>query len=272
LNRPATILPETLENRHLASGSSSLPIYHQIYTVLRQQIKDGNFGPDGLLPAEKSLCETYGVSRVSVRKALELLESEGLVIRRRGVGTFASSGVETEAGGRTRIAGLVENLITLGLDTTAKLITFDRTAEVPNYVAVALNLAAGTGATSIERLRFYRQRPLSLTTVYLPPDVGALLSEGELDDRPVVRLLESRGIRPFRAEQTISAVSADRRVAEMLNTSVGAPLIRLRRTVYNDAGRPFEYQQGIYNPDEYEYHMLLTRDNSTSRPQWRHIG
>ena len=250
--------------------TTSLPVYHQLYTILRQQIKDGAFDQNRPLPPEMALSKTYEVSRVTVRRALEMLERESLIVRRHGVGTFASP--PAEDGGTGRLAGLVENLITLGLETTARLLSFDTAAPAPAVAAAALNMKPGDPAVRIERLRFYKNRPLSLTNLYLPPRLADRISEADLDDRPVMRILEATGIRAMRAEQTMSAVAADDEAANKLSVSIGAPLIRLRRTVFDDSGEPFEHQQGLYNPDQYEYHMLLTRDNSSSRPQWRHIG
>lgn len=260
-----------LGRRRLGSDhTTSLPVYHQLYTILRQQIKDGVFYPSRPLPSEMALSKSYDVSRVTVRRALEMLERESLIVRRHGVGTFASSPAEDGGGGR--LAGLVENLITLGLETTARLLSFDAAAPVPAVVAAALNLTPGNPAVRIERLRFYKSRPLSLTNLYLPPHLANRITEADIDDRPIMRILEATGIRAMRAEQTISAVAADDDAANKLSVSIGAPLIRLRRTVFDESGAPFEHQQGLYNPDQYEYHMLLTRDNSSSRPQWRHIG
>ncbi len=93
-----------------------------------------------------------------------------------------------------------------------------------------------------------------------------------MDDRPVIRMLEEGGVRPYRAEQTLSAVPADDQVANWLGVAVSSPVIRLRRTILNDKNEPLEHYIGLYNPDHYEYHMMLTRDNSASQPQWRHIG
>lgn len=253
-------------------GSSSLPIYHQLTTILRQQIKDSTFAPDLPLPSEMQLAEAYDVSRVTVRRALELLEREGWIRRKHGVGTFIAprdDEAEREAG---RVSGLVENLITLGLETTARLLSYQPNAPTPTTVLQALNLPPEARTLRIERLRFYKSKPLSVTTVYLPESVANLAPESAIDDRPIMRILEVGGVRALRAEQTISAIPADDEAAHKLNVAIGVPLLRLRRTVFDSEGQPFEHQIGLYNPDQYEYHMLLTRDNSSSRPQWRHIG
>lgn len=254
-----------------SDATTSLPVYHQLYTILRQQIKDRNFDAQQPLPSEMQLAATYDVSRVTVRRALEMLEREHLIVRKHGVGTFAAPDGPGEDSG-SRVSGLVENLITLGLETTAKLLAFDADSPTPAVVAATLNLPPEARTIRIERLRLYKGKPLSVTKVYLPQSLAGRIREGDLDDRPVMRILELSGIRAQRAEQTISAVPADDDAAAKLMVNIGAPLIRLRRTVYDEAGQPFEHQQGLYNPDQYEYHMMLTRDNSSARPQWRHIG
>lgn len=262
---------ETGRRRLGSDATTSLPVYHQLYTILRQQIKDRLFDANKPLPPEMQLAASYDVSRVTVRRALEMLEREHLIVRKHGVGTFAAPDQPGEDSG-ARVSGLVENLITLGLETTAQLLGFDADSETPGVVAAALNLPVGARTIRIERLRFYKGKPLSLSKVYLPQALGQHIREADLDDRPVMRILEQRGVKAQRAEQTISAVPADDDAANKLSVSIGAPLIRLRRTVFDEAGAPFEHQQGLYNPDQYEYHMLLTRDNSSARPQWRHIG
>jgi GntR family transcriptional regulator len=247
---------------------ASLPVYHQLYAILRQQIKDGAFDGAEPLPPEMALCETYKVSRVSVRRALKMLETEGLVVRRHGVGTFAAS---TGGASAPRIGGLIDNLITLGLETTAKLLVFEADAVLPGFASAALNMQPESRGTHIERLRFYKGKPLSLTNIYLPSRLSALIRRADIDDRPVIRILEAAGLRAMTAEQTISAVVADADTANKLRVGVGSPLIRMQKTVFDRDGVAFEYQRGLYNPDHYEYHMMLTRDSST-RPQWRNIA
>jgi len=255
-----------------AGPSRSLPVYHQLSSILRQQIKDGAFTPDKAMPSEMQLSSGYDVSRVTVRRALELLEAEGRIVRRHGVGTFVAPparNVQAQAG---RVSGLVENLISMGMDTTAQLIEYESDIVPPSPVAQALGLQADDTVLKMVRLRSHRGATLSVSTVYLPHSVSHLVQEHMLDDRPVVRMLEDGGIRPYRAEQTMTAVPADDAVAKWLGIGVSMPVIRLRRTIFNEQGQPVQHYVGLYNPDNYEYHLMLTRDNSSDRPQWRHIG
>ncbi|WP_406851760.1 GntR family transcriptional regulator [Brevundimonas sp. BH3] len=251
----------------------AIPVYHQLRSILRQQIKDGLFATDKPMPSEMQLSSCYGVSRVTVRRALEILESEGLIVRRHGVGTFVASDLtrlQNPAG--PAVSGLVENLISMGMATTAELLEFNADMAPPTRVLQALGLQPDDTVLRLVRLRRHQNLPLSVSTVYLPHSVSHLAAEHLLDDRPVIRMLEEGGVRPYRAEQTLSAVPADDQVANWLGVAVSSPVIRLRRTILNDKNEPLEHYIGLYNPDHYEYHMMLTRDNSASQPQWRHIG
>ncbi|MFV3073719.1 GntR family transcriptional regulator [Niveispirillum fermenti] len=255
----------------LSKDVSSLPVYHQLYVVLRQQIIDGAYSATTPLPTEMALSAEFNLSRVTVRRALELLEREGLVVRRQGVGTFPAP-QEGGASSPQRLSGLIENLITIGVETTAQTLGFDADILLPPHACAALKLSAGSRGVWLERLRSHKDKPVSVTGVYLPAGSASLLQGKTLDDQPVVRVLEQAGIIPVSAEQTISAIAANDHVAEKLGVAIGSPVIRLRRTVFDRDGKPILHQQSLYNPDRYEYYMLLTRDNSTARPQWRHIG
>ncbi|MDA5192882.1 GntR family transcriptional regulator [Govanella unica] len=253
-----------------ARDRSSLPIYHQLYTILRQQIIDGAYAEDVPLPTEMALSGNFNVSRVTVRRALDMLEREGMVMRRQGIGTFAVPVDESTSS--NRLSGLIENLITLGIETSAEVLAFDPKSPVPPLVANTLKIPKSGRCLSLMRLRRHKGKPVSLTTVYLPESFGEIITKKTLDDRPIVRILELAGIIAANAEQTISAIAADEQVAARLDVSTGSPVIRLRRTVFDYDGKPILYQQSLYNPDRYEYYMLLSRDNSTARPQWRHLG
>lgn len=260
--------------RSLSSSGTggSLPVYHQLSSILRQQIKDGIFVPEVAMPSEMQLCHLYSVSRVTVRRALETLEAEGRIIRRHGVGTFVAPQEPSALVTSSRVSGLVENLISMGMDTDAELVDFQASMVPPATVSQALGLQAGDTVLKMVRLRSHRGKTLSMSTVYLPHSVSHLVQEHMLDDRPVVRMLEDGGCRPYRAEQSMTAVPADDTAASLLGIGISMPVIRLRRTIYDDMGQPLQHYVGLYNPDNYEYHMMLTRDNSTERPQWRHIG
>ncbi len=251
-----------------SSAGSSLPVYHQLHLILGQRIRDGLYPGGAVFPSEFALAKQFGVSRVTVRRSLALLEQDGLVLRRRGVGTFVSTTpLETHP-----ISGMIENLITIGFETEARLLSYGPDPTAPSFVAGALGLKNGIVPVRLDRLRLHRGSPFSLSSIWLAPELGALIDPIELGDKTTVATLERAGIRSTSAEQTITATLADHHVGAQLEVPLGSALVRLRRTVRDADSAPVLFQQSLYRPDRYEYHMLLTRDQSAARPRWRHIG
>ena len=252
-----------------AGGRTSLPVYHQLHLVLSQRIRDRVHAPGTQFPSEVDLAAQFGVSRVTVRNALAMLERDGLIERRRGSGTYVADRSEPRA---PTISGMVENLITIGLETEARLLALVPDDQPPPYVREALQRPAPAPLVRIDRLRLHRGTPFSLSAIHLPAEHAALIIDQASDNRPTIASLEAAGLHAGSAEQTISATLADDEVSDLLHVPIGAPLVRLRRTVLDMAGTPMMFQQSLYRPDLYEYHMLLTREKSAGRPRWRHIG
>jgi GntR family transcriptional regulator len=256
--------------RQLGAGQrTSLPVYHQLHLVLSQRIRDRVHAPGTQFPSETDLAAQFGVSRVTVRNALAMLQREGLITRRRGAGTYVTA---SKDGNPPAISGLVENLITIGLETQARLLGYGPDDQPPPYVREALARPAPAAIVRIDRLRLHRAVPFSLTALYLPPENAALIGPTGFDNRAAVALLEAAGLTAGSAEQTLSATLADDQSGPLLDVRIGAPLVRLRRTVFDTEGTPMLFQQSLYRPDHYEYHMLLTREQSADRPRWRPVG
>jgi GntR family transcriptional regulator len=135
------------------------PLYHRIYLVLREQILDRKFDPDKPMPSEIELAAAYNVSRVTLRKTMERLEREGLVLRQRGRGTFAVPPA-SQTSVQADISGLVENLLAMGLSTTVKVLEFEYTGTPPD-AADDMGVPPGTVAQRAVRVRSLSDRPFS---------------------------------------------------------------------------------------------------------------
>jgi len=248
-----------------------LPKYHQIYLVLREQLDEGRFA-DGL-PGELALMEQFGVARVTVRRALEQLSSEGLISRNPGRRTrpvppsVNAEPREGEGMKRANLHGLLENLVTMGLHTSVKVIDV-ATVSASTQVAEALQLQLGDPVQKAVRVRSTREGPLSHITTYVPGDVARRFGRRELAKKPILVLLEEAGVKVGRAHQTISARLADNVLAEHLEVSVGSALLAVRRLVYDDAERPVQWLHGFYRPDRYAYEMQLSRVGSIDAKVW----
>ena len=250
-----------------------LPKYHRIYLVLREQLHECRFN-DGL-PGELALMQQFGVARVTVRRALEQLAAEGLITREPGRGTHpvpmgrdaGHTGSVNEGAMRTNLTGLLENLVSMGLRTSVKVLDV-QTVPASTAVAAALRLAPGEPVQKAVRVRSTREGPLSHITTHVPADVARPFGRRELARKPILVLLEESGVRVGRAEQRISARLADADVAAHLDVSVGSALLAVRRLIYDEQDRPVQWLHGLYRPDRYEYEMQLSRVGSIDAKVW----
>ncbi len=248
--------------------TARLPLtkYHQIYLVLREQLQEGRFAQG--MPAEMELARQFGVGRVTVRHAMEQLVADGLIVRVVGRGTFPkaapAAGLMRDAAVQaqpTRLAGLMENIVSASRSTTVKVLDW-RTVAAPEAVASALLLPLGEPVKKAVRRRSSREGPLSYITTYMPLHLVAGMSRRDLASKPVLQLLEEAGVELGRAQQTISARQADAVVAHELGVAIGSALLAVRRRVFDAQDRPVQWLEGLYRPDRYEYLMEVSRIGS----------
>jgi GntR family transcriptional regulator len=249
-----------------------LPKYHQIYLVLREQLHEGRFAQG--VPGELALMRQFGVARVTVRRALQELSAEGLIARERGRGTRAlpapikpiATRPETEIK-RTRLTGLLENLVATSLHTTVKVLEVSQLAA-PREVAQALRLLPGDPVQKAVRVRSTKAGPLSHITTWVPAQLARSFGKRELAKKPILLLLEEAGVRVGGAQQTISARLADAQVAAHLGVAVGSALLAVQRLVLDTQGKPVQWLHGLYRPDRYEYQMQLSRIGDIDAKVW----
>lgn len=249
------------------SNDAITPLHHQVYVVLRQQIEEGQFAGDKPLPSENELSQIFNVSRITIRHSLDRLKQEGLVSRGRGRGTFAKMPQAPETISAD-LRGIFENLLAMGLRTRVKLIEFGY-SPAPVLVAQKLKLEPGAHVQRAVRVRYHKNIPFSHLTTYLPEDVGKHCAERELSDTPLLLLMQRAGIKVSAADQSVSAKLADTIVGPLLEVETGSPLLWVKRTVFDQSGRPVEYLNALYRPDIYEYQMSMSRVEGESAGLWR---
>jgi GntR family transcriptional regulator len=235
------------------------PLYLALRDHLREAITDRT--PGDQLPSEKSLCETYSVSRITTRQALDLLVQEGLVRRVPGKGTFVA----------TRQMPLVltglQGLGQLMRQSGAQEPVFNavRTIEeraAPESVAARLRLEVGTPVVFIERVRSMAAAPLSIDQSYLPLDPGRALARLDLERSDLFLLLEDHlGHRIERIDASVEARQAEESITHDLGLAAGAPVLALARTVYSTGLRPLMAEMVCFRGDRFRFAVTLDRSS-----------
>ncbi|MEM8986240.1 MAG: GntR family transcriptional regulator [Pseudomonadota bacterium] len=242
-------------------GSLPTPLYHQIYTVLKNRITNGVYPFNTVLPGEQELCKSFGVSRITIKRALGELAAEGVVSRHRGRGTVVRLHLPSPIV-KANFDGLLENLIQMGVNTDVKLLEFSE-MPAPAVIAESLEIAEGDKVQHSIRLRLIEGAPFSYLRTYLPMDIAKPIKKKDLTSTPLLTLLKRSGVKVNSARQTITAVAAEPAVAGALELSVGAPVLKIIRVIKDDELRPVQCIVAFYRPDRYEYEMKLSRDDGS---------
>jgi GntR family transcriptional regulator len=247
--------------------SSRIPLYYQLENVLREKISSGTFQAGDRLPTEIELIKQFGVSRITVRQALQALDEDGLIERQQGRGTFVSNRKSRKSRftGTIHLTGSLDELIAMGMDTPVKVLEMNL-VEADQHEAELLQLPVGTRIYRLKRLRLNDGKPFGLIFNYLPEAIGAKLTMEELSSGALLHTMETKlGLNLDNAMQEIHAELADPYVAKLLNIRVGTALLSIERTVYTDKNRPVEYVHTLYRSDLYGYSVRLIRDSKKKK-------
>ncbi len=247
--------------------SNPTPLYHQLFTLLRDRIYDGAYEEDEKLPSEQQLVDLFGVSRITAKRALDELAADGLVYRARARGTRVAAQTRTRPVNAS-VHGLFENVMSLGETTRVRHLEFAETGA-PSDVAKTMGLALGTSVQRAVRIRTTPDGPMAHVTSYVPADIGRLYTQQELTAKPLIILLEAKGVIATEARQTINAISAEPTIATHLGVEPGAPLLALNRVVKDSDGRVIEFITALYRPDRYAYRMQLSRSADDGASLWQ---
>ena len=217
---------------------SPTPKYYQLKEALREQI--ATLEPDHLIPSEPELCTAYGVSRTTVRKALDDLVHEGLLYRQQGKGTFVAPPKLRERFAQ-RTAGFYEDMTSRGLKVRTRVL--EQAVVKPNKrVAAELQLAPGVKVIRIVRVRFIGNDPILISTSHVSQRLFPELAEADLSDGSLYGLLrEKYGVHLGRGTRLLEIALCSDEDAEYLNVKPHSPVLVLTGTMYGTDERPVEF-------------------------------
>jgi GntR family transcriptional regulator len=242
---------------------SNIPYYVQLTDQIQEKISSNVWKKGSKIPGELELCEEYGVSRTVVRQALRELELDGLIIRRKGKGTFVSEPKVSE-GLVQKLTGFYQDMIERGQVPKTQVL-HHRVIECPEIVAGYLQISAGSKVIDINRLRFVEDTPILLVNTFLPFELCPELADVDLTNRSLYEFLEHEcGLFIARGRRYIEAVSANEMEAKLLQIARGAPLVLLDSISYLENGQPIEYYHAVHRGDRtrFEVELFRSRDQN----------
>ncbi|MDH6213374.1 DNA-binding GntR family transcriptional regulator [Streptomyces pseudovenezuelae] len=232
--------------------SSPVPLYFQLSQQLEAAIEHGVLTPGSLLGNEIELAARLGLSRPTVRQAIQSLVDKGLLVRRRGVGTQV---VHSQVKRPLELSSLYDDLEAAGQRPATKVLVnaiVPATAEI----AAALGVAEDSDVHRVERLRLAHGEPMAYLCNFMPP--GLLdLNTDQLEATGLYRMMRAVGITLHSARQTIGARAATAAEAERLAEPEGAPLLTMQRVTFDDTGRAVEFGTHTYRPTRYSFEFQL---------------
>lgn len=251
----------------LVSADSPVPLYHQVLLALRERIRRGIFPAGSTLPGELELVKLLGVSRITVKRALNELAATGFVTRHRGRGTVVTFNAAAPIV-KGNFDNLLESLKLMGLGTDVELLACD-IIRAPEEIAQAMELPRGAKVQRAVRRRKIEGQPFSYLVTHVPAAIAATYQPEELADIPLLHLLERAGHAPVEAEQWIAAGSAAPDIARALGIAPGSPLLEIRRIMTDASQKVVECLHGYYRPDRFQHHMKLIRRRRGAKDEWR---
>lgn len=228
---------------------SSLPLYAQVAMLLREEIRTTR-QPGDSLPTEPELMDRFGVSRITIRRALDELVAEGLVVRQQGRGTFVRERQITQD--LSQLASWTNAMRSQGYDPQTVSTEIDVLEASPDLKAM-LDLGAYERLLRIQRVRYANGEPICVMTNYIAERLIPDLKRSGLTDDSLFVTLASHGYYPVRAEDTVEARPATEAEAAALHLDVGAPLLQVTRRSFDRKGRPLDVAIVANRSDRFRY-------------------
>jgi GntR family transcriptional regulator len=246
-------MSDVLELDRLQSAAGG-PLYLKLRQAIEEAIQSGRLKHGDALPPERDMAEDAAVSRVTVRKAIDDLARDGLLVRRHGSGTFVVKPIARMQQPLTRLTSFTEDMRRRGM--TASTRWLDRGLYYPTAdETMSLGLSSSAQVARLTRLRLANEQPIALEVTSLPDDI---LKDPQSVENSLYMVLEKNGIRPIRAIQRISARNLTDDETVLLGVPPGSAALSVQRMAYLESGRIMEVSKALYRSDAYDLVAELT--------------
>ena len=232
------------------------PLYRQIKALILQALESGEWRPGQAIPSEQELAARFSVSQGTVRKAIDEMAADNLLVRKQGKGTYVASHNDPRALFRflrlVPVDGELSSPQSIPLDCWR--------AKAGQEASRMLAIEPGAPIIIVRRLLKFASKPVVIDEIYLPGEVFQGLTAETLQgwNGSLYSLFESRfGVRMIRADERLRAVPADRVSADLLQVGEGAPLLMVERVTFTYGDKPVEWRKGVYSTQNFHYHNEL---------------
>jgi GntR family transcriptional regulator len=241
-------IAELLSEQNIRSKSSG-PLYVRLRSVLRELIANGSLEQGHALPTERDIAEMSGLSRVTVRKAVEDLVKSGHLVRRHGSGTFIAPHISKVEQPLSKLTSFTEDMARRGLITRSVWLRRGLFPPSPDET-MALGLSLNDQVARCDRLRIANDTPLAIERAAI---VAEFLPDPEDVSNSLYEALDRRKARPWRATQRISARNIAPDDAKLLDIDAGDAVLQIERVSYLESGRAIEFTRSVYRGDAYDF-------------------
>jgi GntR family transcriptional regulator len=256
----APTIDEAQQTGEAASAPAFSPLYQQIKSLILQSLQAGHWKPGDLIPSEIELAARFRVSQGTVRKAIDELAAEHLLVRRQGRGTFVATHAEQHV--QYRFLRLLPDHGDADSEGPAQRSIIDcKRQRAPADVARTLGLRTGDAVLQVRRVLAFQGVPTILEDLWLPGSAFKGLTAERLASHQgaMYALFETEfGVRMVRADEKLRAVAADAQAAEQLQVATGSPLLSVERVAYTYQDAPMELRRGLYRTDTHHYRNSLS--------------
>jgi GntR family transcriptional regulator len=236
------------------------PLYHQLQCVLKMEIESGRWQPDEQLPTESKIAERFGVSKITVRQAMQALAEQGYIRREQGRGTFVSRRKFDE--GPRELTSFTEEMKRHDLVASSHVLA-QTVVLADARVSDALRLAEPESVFVLRRLRLANGEPMGVQTAHIPAALVPGLEKENLESASLYETLQKRfGLYPARARETYFAALADQAASDLLGIAAGSPVFAVERVTLLPNEKPFEFVQSVMRGDRYSIVLDLVKDSA----------
>jgi len=240
---------------------SVIPYYFQLKEIIKNLIEENVMSEGEQIPSEHEMCQTYGVSRTVVRQAIIEMVNEGLLVRRKGKGTFVAK-PKIAGSLMQNLNGFYKDMAVKNLETRSEVQGFS-VINAPKKIANKLQLEPGDKIFKIDRLRFVNDEPIVYVITYIPYNLCPALIDEDLANQSLYAIMEEKfNLKITSSRRTIEAVGSTEEIAALLDIEFGAPIFLLKSISYLANGAPAEYYEAKHRGDRIGFEVEIINNHN----------